>query len=101
MDEIFLHLIPLALAIYSILLVIRSWKHPRTRWLRLAAIVCGAPLGVLAFGWPEGVITGLAASVIGPLIVQRWENRLPLSVEPQEKVEDVPPQITSKEKENA
>lgn len=92
MDEILSSLLPLGLAIYSILLVIKSWPHKKTALLRASAVILGATLGILTMGWPEGLITGLAAAAVAPFLFKKLTTAAPtVATSHEEKVEEGPP----------
>jgi len=94
MEEAIATLIPLGLAVYSLLLIIKSWKHPSVRWSRIAAVCAGAGLGVLIFGWPTGIVSGLAAAAIAPEILRRWGARSNTTSVREEMEDNEPPKNT-------
>jgi len=92
MDELGI-ILTLGLAIFALLRIIKSWRHKKSMILSSAAALIGALLGILALGWPQGMIVGLAASAVAPYALQRWINNVPApAVERTESEETSPPQ---------
>ena len=58
----------LSLAAASLFSVVFSWPDKKVVIAKSLALVVGVVLSLLQFGWPSGLIVGLAAGTVGPVL---------------------------------